>query len=146
MEIVNLGEKDLEALAGLFKQFWGESSEIDKMKEMFEWMSNHQDYVLLGAKKDDVLLGFCMGVICQSLYGDCNPFMVIEDFIVDKQHRRTGVGTALMSAAEQKAMQQECYQVIFVTENDRKDAQRFYTSQGYSAATHKGFKKRLSVQ
>ncbi|MCA1794828.1 MAG: GNAT family N-acetyltransferase [Desulfobacteraceae bacterium] len=83
-------------------------------------------------KTNDVLVGFCMGVVCQSFYGDCSPFMVIEDFIVDKQHRRTGIGTALMSSAEHYAIGRGCSQAIFVTENEREDAYRFYESRGYS--------------
>jgi GNAT superfamily N-acetyltransferase len=130
----------------LFRQFWGESSDIDKMAEMFERLSRDMDYVLLAAKHNDVLVGFCMGVVCHSLYGDCSPFMVIEDFIVDKQHRRTGIGTALMSSAEQYAIGRGCSQVIFVTENDREDAHRFYESRGYSPGGHKGFKKQLGGQ
>jgi len=146
MEIVDLTKKDLSVLDELFRQFWDESSAVDNMAVMFERLSENPDYLLLAAKQDDMLVGFCMGIICQTLYGDCSPFMVIEDFIVDKEHRRTGIGAALMSAAEQHAIRRGCSQVIFVTENDRKDAHSFYEFQGYSPATHKGFKKRLSGQ
>jgi len=137
-------KKDLNALTELFRQFWDESSEVEKMAVMFERLSEDPDYALLAAKQNDILVGFCMGIVCQTLYGDCSPFMVIEDFIVGKEHRRTGIASALMSAAEQHAIRQGCSQVIFVTENDRKDAHGFYASQGYSPHTHKGFKKRLS--
>ena len=146
MEIVDLTKKDLSVLAELFTQFWDEPSVIENMAVMFKRLSEDPDYVLLAAKMDDMLVGFCMGIVCQTLYGDCSPFMVIEDFIVDKEYRRTGIGAALMSAAEQHAIRRGCSQVIFVTENDRKDAHCFYASQGYSPATHKGFKKRLSGQ
>jgi GNAT superfamily N-acetyltransferase len=146
MEITNLKDKDLSALDGLFTQFWGESSDIHKMSEMFERLSRDKDYVLLAARQKDVLVGFCMVVVCQSLYGDCSPFMVVEDFIVDEQCRRTGIGTALMSSAEQYAIGRGCSQVILVTENDREDAHRFYESQGYSPGGHKGFKKQLGGQ
>ena len=71
---------------------------------------------------------------------------MIEDFIVDKQRRRTGIGTALMSSTEQYAIRRGCSQVIFVAENDRKDAHGFYESQGYSPSDHKGFKKQVSGQ
>ena len=53
-----------QPLDGLFKQFWGESSEIDKkMAEMFDRLSRDKDYLLLAAKQNDVLVGFCMGVV-----------------------------------------------------------------------------------
>ena len=146
MEIMDLTKKDLSSLAELFRQFWDETSAVEKMAVMFERISKDPNYLLLAAKQDDMLVGFCMGIICQTLYGDCSPFMVIEDFIVEKEHHRTGVGTALMTAAEQHAMCHGCSQVIFVTENNRKDAHNFYASQGYSPDTHKGFKKQLTGQ
>lgn len=146
MEIMNLKENDLNALGELFEQFWGESSETDKMAKMFERLSLDKDYVLLTAKQHNVLVGFCMGVVCQTLYGNCSPFMVIEDCIVDEQHRRTGIGTALMISVEQHAIRRGCSQVIFVTEKERKDARGFYEAQGYSPGDHKGFKKQLSNQ
>ena len=87
MEIVNLTKKDLNSLAELFRQFWDESSAIENMAVMFERLPEDPNYVLLAAKQDDVLLGFCMGIVCQTLYGSCSPFMVIEDFVVDKEYR-----------------------------------------------------------
>ena len=143
MEIVELMKKDLSALAELFRQFWNESSEVEKMAVMFERLSEDPDYVLFAAKQDDILVGFSMGIVCQTLYGDCSPFMVIEDFVVDEKHRRAGIGKALMTALEQEAIRQGCSQAIFVTEKDRKDAHSFYAAQGYSPDTQKGFKKRL---
>ncbi|MCF8093648.1 MAG: hypothetical protein K9K40_14460 [Desulfotignum sp.] len=47
MKITNLKDKDLNALDGLFMQFWGESSDIHKMAEMFQRLSKDKDYVLL---------------------------------------------------------------------------------------------------
>jgi ribosomal protein S18 acetylase RimI-like enzyme len=139
MEIEYLTEKDLNALAGLFMQFWGESSAVENMSVIFERLWQDPDYALLAAKQGDVLAGFCMRIVCQSLYGDCRPFMVIEDFIVDKEHRRTGIGTALLSAAERHAVRRGCSQVIFVTENDRRAAHSFYSARDYSPA--QGFQK-----
>jgi GNAT superfamily N-acetyltransferase len=116
------------------------------MAVMFERLSEDPNYVLIAAKQDDVLVGFCMGIVCQSLYGSCSPFMVIDDFVVNKEYRRRGIGTKLMSEAESHAIRRGCSQVIFVTENDRNDAHGFYAAQGYSPDAHKGFKKQLSGQ
>ncbi|MBA7487340.1 hypothetical protein ES707_22903 [subsurface metagenome] len=69
--------------------------------------------------------------------------MVIEDVIVDKNRRRKGVGSVLMSTLEQRAVERHCCQVIFVTEADRTEAHRFYASLGYDPDAYKGFKKQL---
>ncbi|MFP4111323.1 MAG: GNAT family N-acetyltransferase [Desulfonatronovibrio sp.] len=63
------------------------------------------DYALVAAKQNDIVVGFCKGIACQNLYGDCGFFMATEDLIVDKEHRRTGdIGAALMSAAKPHAV------------------------------------------
>ena len=84
-----------------------------------------------------------MGIVCEELYGDCKPFMVIEDIVVNKDHRRSGVGSALMGALEGCAVERNCNYIIFVTESERTEAHRFYESLGYNPNACKGFKKYL---
>ena len=84
-----------------------------------------------------------MGIVCEELYGDCKPFMVIEDVVVQKDHRRSGIGSALMGALERCAVERNCNYIIFVTESERKEAHRFYESLGYNSHAYQGFKKYL---
>jgi ribosomal protein S18 acetylase RimI-like enzyme len=72
-----------------------------------------------------------MGVICEELYGDCKPFLVLENMIVDETYRNQGVGKALVSELEKIATKRNCTQVILVTESNRIDACKFYESAGY---------------
>jgi ribosomal protein S18 acetylase RimI-like enzyme len=89
------------------------------------------------------LVGFAMGIICEDLYGKCKPFMVIEDLIVDKNQRRSGIGSALMRELEKCAIDNDCCQILLVTEADRTEAHRFYRSLGYEFESYKGCKKRV---
>jgi ribosomal protein S18 acetylase RimI-like enzyme len=143
MEIRKLTENDLVGLAALYKQFWGESSSLEKMRPTFQRLEKNPNYVLLGADQQNNLVGSVMGIICEELYGDCKPFMVVEDVIVDKRHRRLGIATSLMRALEGHAAEHNCNYIMFVTETDRKDAHRFYESLGYTSDAYKGYKKRL---
>ena len=143
MIITRLTEKDLSSLGNLFTQFWGESSQIEKMRISYQKISDNPSYILLAAKQEDDLMGFGMGIICEELYCDCKPFMVIEDLIVDKNQRRSGIGSGLIQELEKQAIANNCCQIIFVTETDRSDAQRFYESLGYKSEPYKGFKKEI---
>jgi GNAT superfamily N-acetyltransferase len=143
MIITRLKEKDLSSLAKLFKQFWGEASQIEKMRSSYQKISDNSAYILLAAKQGDDLVGFGMGIICEELYGDCKPFMVVEDLIVDKNQRRSGIGSELIRELEKQAIANNCCQIIFVTETDRSDAHRFYESLGYKSEPYKGFKKKI---
>lgn len=143
MQIESLTHADLPHLPALFQQFWGETSSQDAMRATFGRIAANPAYVLLAARQAGRLVGFVMGVVCEDLYGDGRPFMVIEDLIVDQALRRQGVGQALMAAVEKAAIARNCGQIILVTEANRTDSIRFYQSLGYDAGAHRGFKKRL---
>jgi GNAT superfamily N-acetyltransferase len=145
MEIHRLTEDDLEPLAALYKQFWGETSSLDAMHTTFARLQANPNYLLLGAKRSRQLVGSAMGIICEELYGECKPFMVVEDVIVDKAHRRKSIGSVLMRELEQHAADAGCSYIIFVTESERADAHRFYDSLGYESDAYRGFKKRLNA-
>lgn len=141
MRIEHLTEDDLFSLAEIFHQIWGETSSLEKMKSTYSYLKANPAYVLLVAKQDNQLVGFAMGVICAELYGECKPFMVVEDVIVDKLHRQKGAGTALMRELEKSAKDFDCCQIIFVTESNRTEALSFYSALGYEYEPFKGFKK-----
>ncbi|MCU0982720.1 MAG: GNAT family N-acetyltransferase [Pirellulaceae bacterium] len=143
MEIGRLTENDLPALAELYRQFWGEGSCLERMRATFQRLKDDPDYVFLAAKSDQRLVGSVLGIVCEELYGNCIPFMVVEDVIVDKARRREGIGSALMCELEKYAVERNCGYTLFVTESERIDAQRFYESLGYKPDAYKGFKKRV---
>ena len=105
----------------------------------FSKIESNPSYILLAAKQNSQLVGFAMGIICEELYGDCKPFMVIEDLIVDKYLRQSGVGSALIQELEKQAINNDCCQIIFITESKRKEAIKFYRRLGYEFEPYKGF-------
>ncbi|MDF7802028.1 GNAT family N-acetyltransferase [Pontiellaceae bacterium B1224] len=143
MNITNLTEGDLPALASLYKNFWGEESSLEKMKATFSRLQSNPDYIFLVAHCDNQVVGSVMGIICHELYGDCKPFMVIEDLIVDQNARRQGIGSQLMKSIEDEAKQRDCCHILLVTETDRSDARQFYASLGFDPYKNKGFKKKI---
>lgn len=103
MKIRNLEYKDLESLGLLYFQFWGDKSELEKMQEKYKELENNDNYIFLAAEFDGRLAGSVMGIVCSELYGDCRPFMVLEDLIVDKNFRKKGIGKALVRKLEEEA-------------------------------------------
>lgn len=143
MMIRQMVMSDIPQLAQLYKQFWHEDSCIDTMYKQFDKFSANDTHVLLSAVEDEQLIGSVMGVICEELYGDCKPFMVLENMIVDSKYRNGGVGKVLLAEIERIATLKGCAQIILVTETNRRDACTFYESAGYHPDTHRGFKKKL---
>lgn len=114
------------------------------MEKKFKKLQGNPNYIFISAVEGNHLVGLVFGIICEELYGECRPFLVIEDLIVDYKNRRKGIGKALMSEIEKIATEYDCYQMLFITENDRTDTISFYESIGFNPNTHKGFKKQLA--
>ena len=133
--------EDIPQLAQIYKQFWNEESSHETMFKNYNKFQGNGSHVLLSAVENNRLIGSVMGVICGELYGDCKPFMVLENMIVDNNSRKNGVGKALIFELEKKAREKNCTQIILVTETNRVDACKFYESEGYSP--EKGYKKKL---
>jgi GNAT superfamily N-acetyltransferase len=84
---------------------------------------------------DEVVVGSVMGIVCDELYGECRPFLLMENLVVAAEYRRKGIGKALLGELEKQAREWKCSQ--------GKDAVSFYESAGYNAKEHIGFKKSL---
>jgi GNAT superfamily N-acetyltransferase len=143
MKIRRMVKEDIPSLALLYKHFWNEDSSIEKMERKFIELHGNPEYIFLSALQENQLVGSVLGIICEELYGECKPFLLIEDLIVDHKYRRKGIGKALMAEIEMIALENDCYQILLITHNDRTDAIAFYESLGFNPDTHKGFKKSL---
>ncbi len=143
MLIRQLEKRDLPQLADLYYQFWGDHSDVDEMEKQLGFMQAENTHVVLVCETDGAIIGSVMGIVCRELYGDCRPFMVVENMIVDQAHRRSGVGRKLLRELEKEAKERNCTQLILVTEKDREDACAFYENYGFSKNTT-GYKKKVN--
>ena len=143
MIIRDLHISDIERLSELYYQFWNEKSNTNKMKDKFVQLCNNDAYIFLCAIENEKLIGSVMGIICEELYGECKPFLLVEDMIVDSNYRKKGIGKALFAELEQSAIARGCTQIILVTEAERKDACAFYESVGFHPTANKGYKKKI---
>ncbi len=73
------------------------------MQKTYLELKDNSNYIFLAAEIDGAIAGTVMGVICSELYGECRPFMILEDLVVDKDSRKKGIGKALVKNLEQEA-------------------------------------------
>lgn len=143
--IRDLLRTDLPDLAELNKLFWDEEHEsnLEKMYALFDRLNADPSYILLGYfSPDNKLVGVVMGIVCQELYGECQPFLLFENMVVDTRVRRMGIGKQLFLEVEKRAVLSGCRQIILVTEKSRASARAFYESVGFSKE-HAGYKKKI---
>jgi GNAT superfamily N-acetyltransferase len=65
-------------------------------------------------------------------YVDAEAYVVIGGLVVDRNHRRLGIGRALMDRAEVWARERGCSMVRLSSSVTRDAAHRFYESLGYT--------------
>ena len=133
---------DIPELAKLYRQFWNQPSNIQKMKTLLEKFLARDDYIFLSAIEDDKLIGSVMGIVCEQPYGECVPFLVLQNFVVDQDHRRKGVASLLLAEIENWGRAKGCGWCDLVSYACRKGACAFYLASGFSADSV-GFRKTL---
>jgi len=143
MTIRDLQIEDIESLSKLYYLFWNEDSDKQKMKDKFNQLKDNGSYIFLCAEENSTLIGSLMGIICEELYGDCKPFLVVENMVVDSAYRKKGIGKALFVEVEKRAKSNGCTQIILVTEAERNGACGFYESIGFHPTANEGYKKKI---
>lgn len=142
MEIGRVLASDLDAIARLHAHFWGEASDPVEMARTLGRLGDDEDHILLAARIDGACVGTATGAVCHGLYGGSDAYLVIEDVVVDPDHRRRGVASALLQELERFARERSCNQMILLSESCRDDAAALYKSAGF-ASRWTGFKKKL---
>ena len=143
IKIRKLSENDLESVAALYKLFWNDNQNINKMKIKYNELKLNENYIFLCATVDDQVIGTIMGIICEELYGNCKPFLVMENLVVHENFRKMKIGSLLLKELENIGKKNECTQIVFLTESYRKETLSFYKNSGFNLKSHKGFKKQL---
>ncbi|TQR45969.1 GNAT family N-acetyltransferase [Paenibacillus popilliae] len=142
--IRSIKENELLALSRLYQELMGQQTNQAKLEQVYRTIQQNEQYIILGAFDEEQLVGSLMGIICHDLVGDCKPFMVIENVIVSPLVRRQGVGKKLMQEIENMARQRDCYYIIFVSGEQRKEAHQFYERLGFKDEKVEGYRKHLT--
>jgi GNAT superfamily N-acetyltransferase len=87
-----------------------------------------QQIFVAGLDAQDV--GWVHAVLAE--YVDAEAFVLIAGLVVDRNHRRRGIGRALMDRAERWAGERGCALVRLTSSSTRHDAHRFYEGLGYT--------------
>lgn len=144
MQIEEVKEADLEQLAQLYQQLLPNEVSIERMRNVLVRNRANPHHLILAAKIEGRVVGSLLAVCCDMLFGQCRPFMVLEDVVVDEAHRRRGVGTALMRCAQRKAEALECAYIMLVTDRRSPEPKEFYSALGYNTDGYRAFKMHLA--
>jgi GNAT superfamily N-acetyltransferase len=86
--------------------------------------------VLVAEGEEGMLLATCTLVVVPNLTRGVRPYALIENVVSHDEHRRQGLGQAVMRAALGLAWQADCYKVMLATGRKDESTLRFYQSVG----------------
>lgn len=78
-----------------------------------------------------LLVSSCTLAIVPNLSRGARPYGVIENVVTDADHRRSGLGRAVLHAALDSAWRADCYKVLLATGSQRETTLRFYEKAGF---------------
>jgi ribosomal protein S18 acetylase RimI-like enzyme len=127
-------EQDVSALAPLFdayRQFYDMPVESERTREyLSERMKKSESVIFVAADESGQLLGFCQlyPTFCSVFLG---RIFVLYDLFVSPDARRSGVGKALLGAAEHYAVESGALRMNLRTAKTNVAAQALYESSGW---------------
>ncbi|HMO80247.1 MAG TPA: GNAT family N-acetyltransferase [Pyrinomonadaceae bacterium] len=110
IEIRPMRESDLNEWLRLRRLLWDRTSEDDHRVEMLDIVEDPENQLVIVADIGDERLAGFLEVSIRPFVEDCYSDRVgyLEGWFVEKEHRRKGVGSRLVEAAEEWARENGC--------------------------------------
>lgn len=120
---------DSAALAGLITQL-GYTIAAAALPAQLRLVEAQGDEVLVAEADDGRVVGFAAMHLMRVFHQE-RPSAYITALATDASARRTGVGRALLQAAEEWARARGCYRLSLTSAEHRSDAHAFYPACGF---------------
>jgi GNAT superfamily N-acetyltransferase len=78
-----------------------------------------------------LLVSSCTLAIVPNLSRRARPYGMIENVVTHADHRRGGLGRAVLQAAIDKAWSADCYKILLATGSKKEATLRFYEGAGF---------------
>ena len=121
-------DTDAPVLAGLLSEL-GYPVPPDVLPRRLERLAQHGSAVLVAVREHDVPLGLACVATVVAIHADA-PVGYITALVTAQTARGTGVGRALVHAAEEWARAQGCIRLSVTSAEHRADAHAFYPACG----------------
>lgn len=126
---------DLAAVRPLLGQLGYEVAGAE-LAHRYERVSGSEAHLLLVAVTGSAVTGFLHAFARPAL--EKPPEVIVQSMAVDETLRRSGVGRALIAAAEAWALDEGLASVALSSQLEREDAHAFYESLGYERVATSG--------
>jgi GNAT superfamily N-acetyltransferase len=139
---------DLAGLLNLYRHLHPDDPSPDTATAEAAWlalMGSDLTKVIV-ADAAGLLISTCTLVTIPNLTRGVRPYGLIENVVTHPDHRRTGLGRAVLSFALHAAWKAGCYKVMLATGSRREETLRFYEGAGFNRGGKTYFEARPTVR
>jgi len=126
---------DSEPIAPLLAQL-GYPTDPEEIPARMRRLAEAPDAGVFVAEAAGRLVGLAAFQIFELIYRP-RPQCRLTALVVDRDHRRQAVGTALLEAVERCARERDCFRLELTTRPQRPDALPFYVALGFAERPHR---------
>jgi len=143
LQIRSARHEDFPAVFSVLSQMHKEASlDEDSSETAFcEILESPSRVILVAVESGTVVATLDLFIMANMTRGG-RPWAGIENLVVDAEHRRAGIGKALMEVAVDLAREQGCYKLQLVSHQRRNVAHDLYRQIGFDAPVH-GYRRYL---
>lgn len=135
--------RDFDSIFPLQRQLWSEKKlGKEGQRQIFLDGLHANDLHYLVAKRKGEIVGYASLSITPNLLQDGYAGH-LDELVVDENHRKNGIGTALLKKMMAIARKNGCESVELESAFHRKDAHGFYVSRGFDKWAFMFFKKSI---
>jgi len=134
--------RDLGALVSLYGHLHSGGdlpAERTKLEAAWRELCADEKVSIFAVESEDELLASCVVVVTPNLTRGARPYALIENVVTHSQHRRQGLGRAVIRAALDHCWDRDCYKVMLLSGSSNESAHAFYASLGFDRAAKQGF-------
>ena len=134
LQIREADDADLRAVLRLYGQPALDDGDVldeQEARAVFRRFQRYPDYRLFVAELDGRIVGTFALLIMDNLAHRGAPSGVVEDVVVDEQHRGSGIGRQMMEFARNRCREAGCYKMALSSNLKREPAHAFYETLGF---------------
>jgi ribosomal protein S18 acetylase RimI-like enzyme len=126
-------QSDLPGLLALYRHLHPKDPELDPSEAEAAWLTLLSSGLttVIVADAAGSLVSSCTLAVVPNLSHGARPYGVIENVVTHSEHRRRGLGGAVLEAALAIAWDADCYKVTLATGSRRESTLRFYEGAGF---------------
>jgi len=132
---------DANAIAGLYKVLVP-NAPINVLPERIAEITRDKNTYLVVYDADDTIIATALVILCNDVMFTRQPFALVENVIVSRDHQRKGIGKGLMEHIETFCLNADCSKIMLLGNSTNQKAYDFYTAMGYDPTAKYGFIKK----